>query len=377
MRFVHLSDLHIGKRVNETSMLADQCFVLDTVLQNIDSRGVDTVFIAGDIYDKPVPSAEAVAVFDDFLTQLAKRNLTVFIISGNHDSAERIAFGSEIFSRGGIYTAGAFSGKLKKVTLSDEFGDIEVVLMPYLKPFAVREALGDETVESYNDAVRTALATAEPPTATRRIVLAHQFVTGATLSESESISVGGVDMIDAALFDGFCYAALGHIHRPQCISRKEVRYCGTLLKYNVGECSQKKTITFGSIDGDGNVKIDEVAVSPVRDMRTLVGDYDTLMSRNFYSKQKTDDYLYITLTDKLEIPDAVAKLKTVYPNIMQVVYSADNFRETELSVHNDIEKISPFGLFNDFFTERNGFDMTEGQKLLLKTVVDEIWGDEQ
>lgn len=373
MNFLHLSDLHLGKRVNDVSMLQDQRYILTELLKKIDEKKPQAVFIAGDIYDKPVPSAEAVELFDDFLTELANRNLSVFIISGNHDSAERIAFGSAIFKNGGIYTAGVFKGKLDSVLISDEYGELEIVLMPFLKPFAVREALGDESIESYNDAVRAAIETVKPFSADRRIIIAHQFVSGAVPSDSESISVGGVDMIDAQLFDDFNYAALGHIHRMQKVKKEEVKYCGTLLKYSSSECGQEKAALFGEIRGDGSVKTESVAISPIRDMRKLCGTYVELCNSDNYKNTNTEDYVYITLSDENEVPDAVQKLRAIYPNIMQLEYSALSSEKSEVKLYNNIESLSPVQLFENFFEERNGKPLTDEQRAAVQKTAEKIW----
>ena len=230
MRFLHLSDLHLGKRVCEFSMLDDQRYILEQILSLLDKTPVDGVLLAGDLYDKPVPPAEAVRLLDWFLTQLAERQLPVFAISGNHDSADRIAFGSALLQSSRVYVSPVFSGAPVPIPLTDEYGTLDVYLLPFLKPAMVRHVWPDEPVESYNDALACVLRHCPPDPAHRSVLVAHQFVAGAACCESEEVSVGGVDSVDASLFDAFDYVALGHLHSPQRVGRDTVRYCGTPLK---------------------------------------------------------------------------------------------------------------------------------------------------
>ena len=239
MRFIHLSDLHIGKRVNEFPMLEDQEFILTKILNIIDEQKPDGVIIAGDVYDKSVPSAEAVELFDDFLVRLSKRDMKVFVISGNHDSAERIAFGGRLMDKSGIYMSPVYNGKIEPVALSDEFGDVNIYMLPFVKPSNVRRFFPESEITSYTDAVKVAIDSMNIDTAKRNILITHQFVTGATRTESEDVSVGGTDNVDVSVFDSFDYVALGHIHRSQKCGSEYIRYSGTPLKYSFSEANDK------------------------------------------------------------------------------------------------------------------------------------------
>ncbi len=250
MKLLHISDLHLGKRVNEFSMLEDQKYILRQILAIADEKQADGVMIAGDIYDKPVPSAEAVQVFDWFLTALAERGKQVFAVSGNHDSAERIAFGAQLMSGRGVHVSPVYRGDTAQITMTDSYGELCLYLLPFVKPAVVRHALEgapgmEETPmpESYQDAVRLAVERMEVDSSKRNILIAHQFVTGAGRCDSEEVSVGGLDNVDADVFDAFDYVALGHIHSPQSLKRETVRYCGTPLKYSFSEkeilCSRR------------------------------------------------------------------------------------------------------------------------------------------
>ena len=243
MKLIHLSDLHLGKRVNEYSMVEDQKYILKEILRIIDEVSCDGVIIAGDVYDKSVPSAEAVTLFDDFLCDLADRHLRVFVISGNHDSAERMSFGARLIDAAGIHISPAYNGHTAPITLTDEYGKINIYMLPFVKPVNVRKFFEDEIIETYTDAMRVAVSNMSINTEERNILVTHQFVTGATRTESEEISVGGTDNVDVSVFDGFDYVALGHIHSPQSCSEARVRYSGTPLKYSFSEAKDEKSVT--------------------------------------------------------------------------------------------------------------------------------------
>ena len=266
MKLIHLSDLHLGKRVNECSMLEDQQYILGEILRIIDSEAPDAVLIAGDVYDKSVPSAEAVTLLDDFLVQLASRRVQTCLISGNHDSAERLSFGGRLMDAAGIHIAPVYDGSLTPLTLSDEHGPVDIYLLPFLKPVQVRRFFPDEDIESYTDAMAAVLRAANVDTARRNVLVAHQFVAGAVPCESEEFSVGGTDNVAVCVFDDFDYVALGHIHGPQKVGRETVRYCGTPLKYSFSEVSHKKSVTVVEMGEKGSVGIRTVPLVPRRDM---------------------------------------------------------------------------------------------------------------
>lgn len=253
MKFIHLSDLHLGKRVNDFSMIEDQRYIITKILQIIDTEQPDAVLIAGDVYDKSVPSVEAVTLLDFFLVRIASRNLDVFIIAGNHDSPERISFGGRLMERSGVHFAPVYGGKAEPVTLRDEFGEVNFYLLPFLKPAVVRNLFPDRNISTYTDALSAAVDKMEIESTKRNVLVAHQFVTGAVRSDSEEISVGGADNVDVSVFDGFDYVALGHIHRPQQVGVKTVRYCGTPLKYSFSEANQEKSVTVVEMGEKGDI----------------------------------------------------------------------------------------------------------------------------
>ena len=378
MRFLHLSDLHLGKRVNEFSMLEDQAYILKEILKIIDEQKVEAVLIAGDIYDKVIPSAEAVRLLDDFLTRLATRKLPVFLISGNHDSAERIAFGSRLMSSRQIYLSPVFEADVEPVTVSDEYGEINIYMLPFVKPSLAKRVYPEEEIITYQDAVNAAVQHMQINTDKRNILLAHQFVTGAARCDSEEMSVGGVDDVDAAIFDGFDYVALGHLHGPQKIGKETVRYSGTPLKYSFSEASHKKAAVIVDVEEKGTVKIQQILLVPKHDMREIRGTYMEVTALDFYKDMKTDDYLHITLTDEEDIPDAIGKLRTIYPNIMKLSY--DNLRtRAAVTVRGtaEVEKKSPMELLREFYELQNNQSMSEEQEEIARGMMEEIWEDER
>ena len=375
MRFLHLSDLHLGKRVCEFSMLDDQRYILEQILSLLDSKPVDGVLLAGDLYDKPVPPAEAVRLLDWFLTQLAERRLPVFAISGNHDSADRIAFGSALLQNSRVYVSPVFSGAPVPIPLTDEYGTLDVYLLPFLKPAMVRHVWPDEPVESYNDALACVLRHCPPDPAHRSVLVAHQFAAGAACCESEEVSVGGVDSVDANLFDAFDYVALGHLHSPQKVGRDAVRYCGTPLKYSFSEVKQMKSITVVELKEKGqSPQIRTVPVTPLHDMREIKGSYEELTFRKNYMNTPVNDYLHITLTDEEDIPDAISRLRSIYPNIMRLDY--DNIRTRNsgsLEIGEAVVERTPLELFEDFYEQQNHKPMSEEQKQFVGGLIESIW----
>ena len=378
MKFVHLSDLHLGKRINEYSMLEDQEYILKKIINIIDDEQPSGVIIAGDVYDKSIPSAEAVQMFDDFLTRLAKRNLQVFIISGNHDSPERMSFGSRLMDQSGIHISQVYSGKIEPFALKDEHGIINVYMLPFVKPAHVKR-FSDESIESYTDAIRVAVAEMNVDQSARNLLITHQFVTGATRSESEDISVGGSDNVDVSVFDGFDYVALGHIHSPQnCISER-VRYCGTPLKYSFSEAKDNKSVTVVELAKKGILSVKTVALVPMRDMVEIKGRYNEIMLKSFYENTSyQEDYIHITLTDEEDIVDAIGKLRTVYHNLMKLDY--DNKRTRSVAQVDgavDVETKTPIELFSDFYELQNNQPMSDEQKAFVEDLIEQVWEDEK
>ena len=378
MKLIHLSDLHLGKRVNEFSMLEDQEFILTKIINIIDGEKPDAVIIAGDVYDKSVPSAEAVQLFDDFLCRLAKRKLHVFVISGNHDSAERMAFGGRLMEMSGVHMSPVCNGNVKSTSLEDEFGRVNFYMLPFVKPANVRRFFEDSEIESYTDAVRAAVESMNVNTAERNVIITHQFVTGAERSESEEISVGGSDNVDASVFDCFDYTALGHIHGPQNIGSERIRYCGTPLKYSFSEAKHKKSVTVVDLREKGNLEVRTVALEPKRDMREIKGTYAEITLKENYINTDTDDYMHITLTDEDDIPDAIGKLRVIYPNLMKLDYDNNRTRTgAKLDIIENIELRSPLDLFSEFYENQNNQPMTDGQSEFMESIIESIWEDEK
>lgn len=378
MKFIHLSDLHLGKRVNEFSMLEDQEFILTKIINIIDGEKPGAVIIAGDVYDKSVPSAEAVQLFDDFLCKLAKRRLQVFVISGNHDSAERIAFGGRLMELSGVHMSPVYNGNVEPISLDDEFGRVNFWMLPFVKPANVRKFFEDSEIESYTDAVRAAVESMNVNTAERNVIVTHQFVTGAKRSESEEISVGGSDNVDASVFDRFDYVALGHIHGPQNIGSERIRYCGTPLKYSFSEAKHKKSVTVVELGEKGSLEIRTVALEPKRDMREIKGTYAGITLKENYVNTDTDDYMHITLTDEDDIPDAIGKLRVIYPNLMKLDYDNNRTRSgAKLDVIENIEHRSPLDLFSEFYETQNNQPMTDGQSAFMESLIESIWEGEK
>ncbi len=375
MKLMHLSDLHLGKRVNEFSMLEDQVYIINKIISIIDDKKPDGIILAGDIYDKPIPPAEAVELFDDFLYKLSQRNIKVFIISGNHDSAERIAFGSRLFDKSGIYLSPVYDGKISPIELNDDYGKINIYMLPFIKPVHVRRFFPDEEISSYTDAVSTVIKNMNMDNDIRNILITHQFVTGSSRTESEDISVGGSDNVDSIVFKDFDYVALGHIHRSQSCGSEYIRYCGTPLKYSFSEANDTKSITLLDINEKGNIKLDFIPLTPLRDMVEIKGTYNELILKSFYENTTLqEDYVHITLTDEEDIPDVITKLRVVYKNIMKLDYDNNRTRSiSEISLINDMESKSPLELFDIFYESRNGQYLSDVQRDFMENIIEDIW----
>lgn len=374
MKIMHLSDLHIGKKVNEYSMLQDQEYILKEILQIIDDEKVETVIIAGDVYDRSLPPNEALELFDEFLYQLSSRNVNVFVISGNHDSPERISYGGRMMTENKIFLSPVYDGNVKPISLNDDYGEVNFYLLPFIRPADIRRYFPDENIENYTDAVKVAIDNMNVDFSERNILITHQFVTGAELSESEDIIVGGTDNVSGEVFDGFDYVALGHIHREQTVGKDNIRYCGTPLKYSFSEAKHIKSVTILDFKDKENIEYSKIPLTPLRDMREIRGTYDELTLKSNYENTNVDDYLHITLTDEEDIPDAIGKLRSIYPNIMKLDY--DNLRTRGSGTVDAIENIeskSPFELFADLFKQQNNQDMSEEQEEIMRNLIDKIW----
>ena len=411
MRFLHLSDLHIGKRLNEFSLLEDQAYILGQILEITKSEQPDGVLIAGDVYDKAAPSAEAVGLFDDFLTRLSRSGTAVFLISGNHDSPERVAYGSRILDRCRIYLSPLYEGKTEPVILKDEIGEVAVYLLPFLKPAMLRRFWPEEEIGSYTDALRLAVGAMDISPSRRNILVAHQFVTGASRCESEEVTIGGLDNVDASVFAAFDYVALGHLHSPQKVGRDTLRYCGTPLKYSFSEASQHKSVTFvelGHIHSPqsigetirycgtplkysfseagqeksvtvvelsekGSLQLRTIPLKPLHDLRELRGRYGELTARSFYEGTPTEDYLHIVLTDEEDVLGAAEKLRTIYPNLMKLSYDNRRTRSDRvLESASGVEEKSPLELLSELYRLQNNQEMSEEQQTYAASVFEAV-----
>lgn len=375
MKLFHLSDLHIGKRVNEFSMIEDQKYILKRILDLAEEEKPDGIILAGDIYDKQIPSAEAVQVFDEFITRLAGRAIPVFIISGNHDSAERLAFGGRLLNSRGIYLSPVYDGSVTKIPLKDQYGTVWIHLLPFIRPSTVRHVFENEAdlVTDVQTAAETVIRHMEIDLKDRNILVAHQFVTGASRCESEDVQVGGLDNIDAAVFTPFDYTALGHIHSPQNVGTDRVRYCGTPLKYSFSEVDQEKSITVVELEKKGTVRTSLLPLKPLRDMRKLRGTYLELTDRSFYRDMNREDYIQVILTDEDDVPDGLQKLRVIYPNIMQLLYDNQRTKTTqEVDAAQAVEKKTEIELFCEFYELQNNQPMTKQQKDFVEQLIREI-----
>ena len=373
MKFIHLSDLHLGKRVNEVSMTDDQAYILAQILEIIDAELPDAVVIAGDVYDKSVPSAEAVTLFDDFLCHLAERSLPVLIISGNHDSPERLAFGGRLMAGAGVHLSPVYDGKVSPVTLSDSHGPVHFWLLPFVKPAHVKRYFPDAGIESYTDAVRVAIENMGVDSTARNVLVTHQFITGSATCESEELSVGGTDNVDASVFDDFDYVALGHLHGPQNFGSNRVRYCGTPLKYSFSEAGHHKSVTVVELGEKGSLHLQTVPLNPLHDLREIRGTFAQLTDKSFYQNTATGDYLHIILTDEEDVPEAVGRLRVIYPNLMKLSY--DNTRTRCSQVIDKAEHVkskSPLELFAELYALQNNQPMSEVQRAYAQELIESI-----
>ena len=378
MRLAHISDLHLGKRVNEFSMLEDQRYIVKQIESILEEEAADAVLIAGDVYDKPVPPGEAVRLFDGFLTALADRGTHVFVISGNHDSPERIAFGSRLMEKSRVYMAPVYDGHVSPIELRDAYGSVYVYMLPFVKPAVVKKCWPEEGIETYEDAVGCAVAHMKEavfvPEA-RNVLVAHQLVIGASRCDSEEVSVGGLDQVSAGLFRDFDYTALGHIHGPQNAGGERIRYCGSPLKYSFSEAGHVKSVTIVDLEEKGNVRVRTRPLIPLHDMREIRGSYAEVVSRDFYRGTAVDDYLHITLTDEEDILDAMGKLRAIYPNIMRLDYDNRRTREGGQLPEKVQRAKSPLELLEELYALQNNQPMSGEQRELSARLIEELWED--
>lgn len=377
MKFAHISDLHLGKRVHQFSMIEDQKYILDKIVELVVQEEVDGVFIAGDIYDKVYPSAEAVALFDSFLVKLAKEDIKVFVISGNHDSPERIAFLGQLTQKAGVYLSPVYDGEVKKISMEDQHGKLNVYLLPFIKPIHVRHFFPEETIANYTEAMKVVVEHMELNSEERNILVAHQFVTGAMRSDSEEISVGGLDNVEASVFETFDYVALGHIHRPQKMGSERIRYSGTPLKYSFSECQDNKSLTIVEVKEKGNVEIKSIPLVPLHDMVKIKGNFMEIMNPMNFPAIDSNSYLHITLTDEQDIPEAFRRLSDVYPNLMQMEYDNTRTRQKrEIHISTENARRNPLEMFANLYETMNNQPLSEVQQEYIQKKIDAIWKGE-
>ncbi len=379
MKLLHLSDLHLGLRLYDCSMIENQEYILKQILSVADDEGPDGVIIAGDVFDTAMPTVEALRVFDDFLVALADRGIEVLVISGNHDSGARISFGSRLMNESGVHIAGSYSGQVRPVTLEDEYGPVDFWLLPFVKPASVRAAFPEAEIGTWTDALRTAVEHMDLDVSRRNVLVSHQFVTGSRRSDSEEISVGGADNVDASVFNGFDYVALGHLHSPQNCGSERVRYCGTPLKYSFSEANDTKSVTVVELGAKENLTVRAVELTPPHEMCQLRGTYDELTARSYYSGTSLpEDYVHITLTDEEDVFDALGKLRLIYHNLLRLDYDNARTRSagTAGAAENVREKL-PEELFAELYEKQNGQPMSEIQAEFIKNLLNAIKEGEQ
>ena len=379
MKFLHISDLHLGKQLAEYSLLEDQRYILRQILDIVADRQPDAVVVAGDLYDKPVPPAEAVTVLDWFITSLTEMGVALLMISGNHDSPERLDFGSGLFEEKGVYLVGQFNGVPKKVTLGKPDDQADFYLLPFIRPGNVRPFYPDEEIKSYDDAMRCVMKHLTLSKEIPSVLVAHQFVTAGGVSpersESEVISLGGTDNVDVSNFISFQYVALGHIHRPQRLTRDSVRYAGSPLKYSFSEAEYDKSVVMVTLNGMEEPSIELIPLVPMRDLRRIRGPLDKLLSDEVAAASNREDYLHVTLTDTEPVADPLYRLRQVYPNIMRLSFSSSlEEEEVEIAACEEVEHRTPPQLFAEFYNQMQGEPLSEEDGKLVLRLMEKVWG---
>ena len=387
MKFFHLSDLHIGKQLHRYNLKEDQQVILKEVVTYAEELRPDAIVIAGDIYDKSVPSAEAVTIFDEFLTELSEITPAIpsLIISGNHDSPDRLQYASEILKRHHIYLAGNVPGKpeehIEKVTLQDAYGEVDFYLLPFMKPGYVRNVFVDNAPETYADAVREIIKREKIDYNNKRnVLISHQFYIGEKAEspetcDSEVFSVGGIDNVDTGAVKEFDYVALGHLHGAQCIGRPEIRYCGTLLKYSVSECTQNKSLTVVTLKEKGEKP--EIAcypLHPLRDVRKKKGTLEEIIKEA--GKEEEEDYISITLTDEIDPYKPKEQLERVFSHILEIRVDNQRTRSKLKEMDEELVMKDPFTSFSEFYKEMQGREMNAEEEQIMKEIFDNVKGVE-
>ena len=369
MKFVHTADLHLGKTLNDVSFLEDQVYALAQISAIAREEKADAVLIAGDVYQKASPPSEAMAVFDRFITELAENGIRVFLISGNHDSSQRISYFSALIRESGVHVSERFEGALQQFVVKDAYGEVVVHLLPFLKPSQVRRWLPGEKITTYQDAVEAVLRSSPIDEKKRNVLLCHQFITGSETSDSEEKAVGGLDNIDASVFQAFDYVALGHIHKPQRMTRDTLRYAGSPLKYSFSEANHRKSVTVVSLYEKGDISVKTVPLTPLHDLRLVDGFLADLMRMPY-----SEDYVWITVRDELVPPDARLSLSTVFPNLMKFTVSNSRTKvDIDVLAKDSMENKSVAELFSDFYRLQNNDQLpSEAHMKVLEKALKEL-----
>ena len=369
MRFLHTADIHLGKRLNDISLLEDQKYILGQIADISREKKVDAVLISGDVYQRAAPDSSAMEVFNVFLSDLAREGIKIFVISGNHDSDRRISYFSSLIRPSGVYVSERFEGVLQKITLEDQFGEIDIHLFPFVKPIYVRRCFPDEDITTYQQMTECVLRHSEVDAGRRNVLLAHQYIIGAELSDSEELAVGGLDSIDHTLFSDFDYVALGHIHKPQRAGSSTVRYAGSPLKYSFSEMNGKKSVVVFEMREKGDISLETVELSPLHEMRQVRGSLDGITEMPY-----SEDYVRVVVTDEFVPPDAKFSCAAVFPNMMNfAVSNSKTESEEEVNIEDGIENKSVSELFCDFFkVQTEGAEPSEEHISLLNEILEEM-----
>ena len=382
MRILHLADLHLGKILQEQPLIEDQKYMLEEIIKKVQEENIEIILISGDIYDRSIPQTDAVDMLDYFLNKLIKDlKKQVFMISGNHDSKERLGFGNKIFENDGLYISSKYEGQIKKVELQDEYGKLNIYLLPFIKPVEVKKYFEDEKL-SYDETIKKIIEKENIDETQRNIILTHQFVTcigeEVERTDSETISLGGIDNVDISNYDKFDYVAIGHVHRPQRIGRDTARYAGTMLKYSFSEVNHKKTIPIIDFKEKGNINIKLVELTPLRDMREIKGPIEELTKKENYKNTNTEDYIKAIITNEEPVYDAIGQIRKVYPNVLKLEIqnskssvSQNDEKEKELQ---NIKNKSEVELFNEFYKFQNYTELNDEQTQVIENIVKEIKG---
>lgn len=391
MKILHTGDWHIGKIVNQVYMTADQEYVLQNLIALLESERPDVLMIAGDIYDRAVPPVEAVELLDKTLSKiLLELEIPVLLISGNHDSPDRLGFGSQILQARGLHIAGRFTKEVRKVTLHDEYGPVHFYLLPYASPALVKEILQREDIHDHDSAMQAIIENIQANSwcpGERNILVTHGFVRGLEdLEQSESekplsytLSVGGADYVDVRRFKDFHYTALGHLHGPQTVGSKTVCYSGSLLKYSFSEANQKKAVTLVKLGADGNVEVEHKTLPVLRDFRRIKGELEALLDPAVYENTNVEDYLHVTLTDQGELLEPMAKLRSFYPNVLTLEFERMNITEGEgkTSAGEGYKQKSKLELFRDFYLNITGREFTTEKEIVIAEAIKEAEAEER